>query len=167
MNEKKCTSTVHALSGRSASTAIISFSILSTRDFALAGRGCAILQRRYFTMRSDFRVGLVGGIAATVEIGFYCLWLWQEELQVVRHTENLFRRIEQRNWSGVADLLAPDYADLICVSNPDSKFRRGSNRSAATFRERAAILFSMTQLRARFGCKAESRAVCRPDNSGQ
>ena len=62
-------------------------------------------------MRSDIRLGLIVGMAAAVAIGAYCLWLWQEERQVARHTENLFRRIEQRNWSGVADLIAPDYAD--------------------------------------------------------
>jgi hypothetical protein len=51
--------------------------------------------------------------------------LWQEERQVVRHTENPFRRIEQRNWSGVADLLAPDYTDLIRVSNPEVEIPTG------------------------------------------
>jgi hypothetical protein len=62
-------------------------------------------------MRIDFRIGLFVGLGATIMIAFYCVWLWQQERQIVRHTENLFRRIEQKNWSGFADLVAVDYAD--------------------------------------------------------
>jgi hypothetical protein len=62
-------------------------------------------------MRIDFRIGLFVGLGATIMIVFYCVWLWQQERQIVRHTENLFRRIDQKNWSGFADLVAVDYAD--------------------------------------------------------
>lgn|SRR5215471_5266605 len=62
-------------------------------------------------MRVDFRIGLFVGSAAAIAIGFYCIWLWQEERQVARHAENLFHRIEAKNWSAVEDLIAPDYTD--------------------------------------------------------
>lgn len=62
-------------------------------------------------MRVDFRIGLFVAFGATVAIGLYCFWLWQQERQIDRHTENLFRKIEQKNWTGVADLIATDYAD--------------------------------------------------------
>lgn len=62
-------------------------------------------------MRLDFRIGLFVGLSATVIIGAYCYWLSDRERQVLRHSENLFRRVEQRNWTAVGDLIAPDYAD--------------------------------------------------------
>jgi hypothetical protein len=62
-------------------------------------------------MRIDFRIGLFVGLGTAIMIALYCVWLWQQERQIVRHTENLFRRIEQKNWSGFVDLVAVDYAD--------------------------------------------------------
>ena len=62
-------------------------------------------------MRAEFRIGLVLGLAAAVAISLYCVWLWEAERQVVRHTENLFHKIEQKNWSAVADFIADDYVD--------------------------------------------------------
>ncbi len=62
-------------------------------------------------MRSEFRTGLLIGLGAALAIGLYCLWLWQAERQIARHTETLFRRVEQKDWSGVADLIAADYRD--------------------------------------------------------
>jgi hypothetical protein len=62
-------------------------------------------------MRFDFRIGLFVAFGATVAIGLYCFWLWQQERQINRHTENLFYKIEQKNWTGVVDLIAADYAD--------------------------------------------------------
>ena len=62
-------------------------------------------------MRTDFRIGFFVGIAAALAVGIYCYQLWQQERQVLRHTENLFRRIEQKNWSAVAAMIAPDYQD--------------------------------------------------------
>src|SRR2546421_11481075 len=43
-------------------------------------------------MRTDFRIGFFVGIAATLAISVYCYELWQQERQVLRHSENLFRR---------------------------------------------------------------------------
>src|SRR5256714_2877986 len=62
-------------------------------------------------MRIDFRIGFFVGIAAAVAIGVYCYELGQQERQVLRHSENLFRRIEDKNWSGVAEMMALDYQD--------------------------------------------------------
>jgi hypothetical protein len=62
-------------------------------------------------MRFEFRIGLTVGLAATLAIGLYCLWLWNAERQVARHTENLFHKIEQKKWSAVADFVADDYVD--------------------------------------------------------
>ena len=62
-------------------------------------------------MRREFRTGLFFGIFAALAIALYCFWLWEGERQVARHTENLFRRIEQKKWSGLANLIADDYRD--------------------------------------------------------
>jgi hypothetical protein len=62
-------------------------------------------------MRIEFRAGLFVGIAAALAIGFYCVWLWQGERQVARHTQNLFHALEQKNWNAVADFIADDYRD--------------------------------------------------------
>ena len=62
-------------------------------------------------MRVELRIGLVIGVFAAFAIGLYCVRLWQAERQVARHTENLFHRIEQKNWTGVGDLIADDYSD--------------------------------------------------------
>jgi hypothetical protein len=62
-------------------------------------------------MRVDFKIGLLVGVGAALAIGLYCVWLWQQERQIARHTENLFHNIEQKNWAGVADLIAADYVD--------------------------------------------------------
>src|SRR5256885_11870206 len=62
-------------------------------------------------MRTDFRIGFFVGIAATLAISVYCYELWQQERQVLRHSENLFRRIEDKNWSVLAEMIASDYQD--------------------------------------------------------
>jgi hypothetical protein len=62
-------------------------------------------------MRFEFRIGLAIGLAATLAIALYCVWLWDAERQVARHTENLFHKIEQKKWSAVADFVADDYVD--------------------------------------------------------
>jgi hypothetical protein len=62
-------------------------------------------------MRTEFRIGFFVGIAAAFAIGVYCYQLWGQERQVLRHTENLFGRIEEKNWSAVAEMIAPDYHD--------------------------------------------------------
>src|SRR5256885_3933603 len=62
-------------------------------------------------MRIDFRIGFFVGIAAALAIGVYCYELWQQERQVLRHGENLFHRIEDKDWSAVAEMIATDYED--------------------------------------------------------
>jgi hypothetical protein len=59
----------------------------------------------------SFRGGFYGGLAIAVCIGFYLIWLWQPERQVSRHTENLFRAIERKDWAAVADFIGNDYQD--------------------------------------------------------
>ena len=107
-------------------------------------------------MRAEFRVGVIVGFAATFAIALYCLWLWEAERQVSRHTENLFHKIEQKNWSAVADFIADDYVDQwnqdrglvlermrlvlgyahhfqINVSDVDCKIDNGAGGSRATW----------------------------------
>jgi hypothetical protein len=62
-------------------------------------------------MASEFRAGLLIGIAAIVAVVVYCAWLWQGERQVALHTEKLFRALEQKDWSSARDLIASDYRD--------------------------------------------------------
>ena len=62
-------------------------------------------------MSADLRLRFWIAIGATFAVGLYCAWLWNAERQVRRHTENLFHKIEQKNWSGVNDLIADDYRD--------------------------------------------------------
>ena len=38
-------------------------------------------------------------------------WLWQPGRQVERHTLNLLKRASDRDWTAVADMMAPDYSD--------------------------------------------------------
>jgi hypothetical protein len=59
----------------------------------------------------SFRGGFIGGVALAICIGLYLIRLWQPERQVRRHTENLFRAIERRDWEAVADFVGNDYQD--------------------------------------------------------
>jgi hypothetical protein len=59
------------------------------------------------SLRDGFYVGL--GIALL--LGIFLLWLWQPERQVAKHTEHLFRAIEQKDWTGVTEFIAADYRD--------------------------------------------------------
>ena len=43
--------------------------------------------------------------------GLWLVWLWQPARQVERHTENLLQRASARDWTAVADMMAPDYRD--------------------------------------------------------
>ena len=61
-------------------------------------------------MRLPFRYSFYGGVGAALVMGLFLIWLWQPERQINRHTENLLRKIEQKNWAAVADFIANDYA---------------------------------------------------------
>jgi hypothetical protein len=58
-----------------------------------------------------FRSGFYGGLGGAFLTALVLLWLWQPERQVRRHTENLFRSIEQKNWDRTADFIGGDYQD--------------------------------------------------------
>lgn len=58
-----------------------------------------------------FGKGFYGGLAVAIVIGLFLLWLWQPERQVKRHTENLFKAVERKNWEVVAQLTASNYED--------------------------------------------------------
>jgi len=58
-----------------------------------------------------FRRGFYGGLTIALCVGLYLFWLWQPERQVRRHTENLFRAIERRDWEAVAEFIGNDYQD--------------------------------------------------------
>lgn len=58
-----------------------------------------------------FRSGFYLGLGVSLCLALFCLWLWQPECQVNRHTENLFRKAERKDWAGVADFIDPSYAD--------------------------------------------------------
>jgi hypothetical protein len=64
-----------------------------------------------WVVRIEFRIGLFFGIATAIALDLYCVWLWQTERQIARHTENLFRQVEVKNWNGVAEFIADDYHD--------------------------------------------------------
>ena len=60
-----------------------------------------------FRLRDGFYVGL--GLAFVA--GTFLIWLWQPDRQVSRHSEKLLRGVEARDWEGVAEMIADDYAD--------------------------------------------------------
>ena len=62
-------------------------------------------------MPTSFRGGFYCGLAITLCVGIYLIWLWQPERQVRRHTENLFRAIERKDWEAAADFIGDDYQD--------------------------------------------------------
>jgi len=62
-------------------------------------------------MPSWFRDGFYAGLGLALLVGLFLFWLWQPERQVNRHSENLLRKVEGKNWSGMADFLTNDYAD--------------------------------------------------------
>ncbi|HEV2994992.1 MAG TPA: hypothetical protein VGW99_03460 [Chthoniobacterales bacterium] len=62
-------------------------------------------------MPSWFRNGFYFGLGLALVVGLFLIWLWQPERQVNRHTKNLLRKIERKDWAGVSDFLASDYAD--------------------------------------------------------
>ena len=62
-------------------------------------------------MSTRFRNCFYFGLGLALVAGLFLIRLWQPERQVNRHTENLLRKIERKDWSAVSDFLASDYAD--------------------------------------------------------
>src|SRR5437667_2132417 len=62
-------------------------------------------------MPPSLRNGFYGGLGAALSIGLFLCWLWQPERQVRRHTENLFRTIERKNWQELTHFIGDDYRD--------------------------------------------------------
>jgi hypothetical protein len=75
-----------------------------------------------------FRGGFYFGLSVGLFVALFCLWLWQPERQVNRHTENLLRKLERKDWAGVGDFVDPSYAD-----------QWGDDRSLVIERLRAAF----------------------------
>jgi hypothetical protein len=59
----------------------------------------------------SLRDGFYVGLSVALLVGIFLLWLWQPERQVAKHTEHLFRAIEQKDWTGIAAFIAADYRD--------------------------------------------------------
>ena len=60
-------------------------------------------------MSISFRTGFCVGLAFA--LGIYLIWLWVPEHQIQRHTENLFRAIEHKDWARMAEFISSDYHD--------------------------------------------------------
>jgi len=58
-----------------------------------------------------FRRSFVAGLLVAIALGLWLAHLWSAENQVRLHSEHLLARIEKRNWSAAADMIAPDYRD--------------------------------------------------------
>jgi hypothetical protein len=58
-----------------------------------------------------FRNGFYVGLALALLVGLLLQWLWQPERQINRHTENLFHRIERKDWSGTSAFIGAEYLD--------------------------------------------------------
>ncbi|HET9418920.1 MAG TPA: hypothetical protein VFO30_06225 [Chthoniobacterales bacterium] len=59
----------------------------------------------------SLRAGFYAGLGFALVLGMYLLWLWQPQRQVRRHTQHLFEAVEKRNWSRVAEFIAPEFTD--------------------------------------------------------
>jgi hypothetical protein len=62
-------------------------------------------------MRHSFRAGFYGGLTVALLIAFFLTWLWRPEHQVSRHSENLLRAMQHKDWRRMADFVASDYKD--------------------------------------------------------
>jgi len=58
--------------------------------------------RRHFVLVIAFAV-----LAAVV----WCVWLWQPERQVRKHTETFIDAVEGKDWEHLAEVTADDYSD--------------------------------------------------------
>jgi hypothetical protein len=62
-------------------------------------------------MTNSFRYAFWSGLLLALLIGAFLLRLWQPERQVQLHSEHLLRAVEHKDWTRVADFIAPDYHD--------------------------------------------------------
>jgi hypothetical protein len=51
------------------------------------------------------------GLVITFAGAFFFTWLWNPQHQIERHSENLLRGIEHKDWTRVASFIAADYRD--------------------------------------------------------
>jgi hypothetical protein len=58
-----------------------------------------------------FRTSFVAGTLLAIGLGLGLARLWSAENQVRLHSEHLLARIEKRDWSAVAEMVAPNYRD--------------------------------------------------------
>jgi hypothetical protein len=70
-----------------------------------------LLEKKAAAVTITFRGGFYGGLALSISIGFYLIWLWRPEHQVRLHTENFFSAIEHRNWDAAAGFIGDEYQD--------------------------------------------------------
>jgi len=62
-------------------------------------------------VRISFREAFYGGLIVALVVGLFLVWLWRPERQLQRHSENLFRAVEKRDWARFASFIAGDYQD--------------------------------------------------------
>jgi hypothetical protein len=62
-------------------------------------------------LRPAFRNGFYAGALVAVIAGVYLFQLWQPDRQVHLHSLHLADALEEKDWAGVTQFLAPDYSD--------------------------------------------------------
>ncbi len=62
-------------------------------------------------MSNWLREGFYAGLGLALVNGLFLIWLWQPQRQVNRHTENLLRNLEKKNWAAVGAFIGSDYKD--------------------------------------------------------
>jgi len=59
----------------------------------------------------DFRKYALAVAIVLTLWALWLLWLWQPERQVRLHTTHFLKKVERRNWDGVREMMATDFAD--------------------------------------------------------
>jgi hypothetical protein len=62
-------------------------------------------------VRISFRDAFYGGLVVAFLVGLFLVWLWRPEHQIGRHSDNLLRSIEKRDWTRFAFFIGSDYRD--------------------------------------------------------
>ena len=62
-------------------------------------------------MRISFQQTCIAALTGAVLFALFLLWLWRPERQLERHTENLLRAVQKRDWTRFASFIATDYHD--------------------------------------------------------